>query len=226
MIGEKMQKNLSSYVNIVGAIKTVGFSLFRNRFGEEYFVWNIDGEKEVALTFDDGPNNGSTEKVLRILEEESVKAVFFLIGEQVKKYPEVARKIAEQGHLIGNHTLTHRNLRKLASREIEEELLVTQKIIADVTGVSPKIMRPPMGRVSFRTVEIAKRFGLKTIMWTKSAKDYKMRGTDFVLKRLNSKNIKTGDIILFHDGNEDAVNALPCILRDLKSSGYHFGFVN
>ena len=226
MIGEKMQKNLSSYVNIIRAVKTVGFSLFQNKFGEEYFIWNINSEKEVALTFDDGPSNGNTEKVLKILEEESIKAMFFLIGEQVKKYPKVAKEIVEQGHLIGNHTLTHRNLRKLGSSEIEEELLITQKIITDVTGVSPKIMRPPMGRISFRAAEIAKRLGLKTIMWSKSAKDYKMMGADFVLKRLNSKNIKSGDIILFHDGNEDAVNALRGVLRDLKNGGYRFGLIN
>ncbi|MFH1371531.1 MAG: polysaccharide deacetylase family protein [Planctomycetota bacterium] len=186
----------------------------------------MNGEEKIALTFDDGPDDGNSEKILAILEEHSVKAAFFMVGEQVKKYPKVAERIASRGHLIGNHSLTHGSLRKLSPGEIEKELSITQQIIADVTGVSPKIMRPPMGRVSFRVVEIAKRLGLKTVMWTKSAKDYKMRGVDSILKRLNSKNIKVGDIILCHDKYEDTANALPEILRDLKSNGYYFGLLN
>lgn len=217
-----MQKELLICVRIIGLIKEFVFTICQIIFKKEFFIWKTSDNKAVALTFDDGPDQDYTEKILDILKKNSIKATFFLIGEKVKRYPGITQRIFDNGHSIGNHTFTHRNLRRLTSIEIEDELIMTQRAIEDITGCSPNIMRPPRGRFNLKTIRIAKKAGLTTIMWSKSAKDYKMKGQNFILKRINSKTITGRDIILFHDNNKYTLDALPYIISELKNNDFVF----
>ncbi|MBU0477503.1 polysaccharide deacetylase family protein [bacterium] len=221
-----MQKGSLGCAKIAEIIKGIIFPICQSIFKKEYFKWRTDSKNTIAATFDDGPDDVYTEQVLDILDRYSIKATFFLVGENVKKYPDIAKKIVKRGHSIGIHTFTHKNLHRLKSFEIEEELLNTQKVIQEITGCVTNIMRPSEGRFSLNTIRIAKQLGLTTVLWTKSAKDYKMKGKDFILKRINSRTIKPGDILLFHDNNKYTIEALVHILQDLKKKKFKFGFVH
>lgn len=217
-----MQKELLICAIIIGLIKEFVFTICQIIFRKKFFIWKTNGNKTVALTFDDGPDQDYTGKILDVLKKYSIKATFFLIGEKVKQYPGIAQRIFDNGHSIGNHTYTHKNLRRLTSLEIEDEFIKTQRAIEDITGCSPNIMRPPRGRFNLKTIRIARKAGLTTIMWSKSAKDYKMKGQKFILKKINLKTITERDIILFHDNNKYTLESLPYIISELKDNGFVF----
>ena len=159
--------------------------------------------KHLALTYDDGPNDVHTERLLEVLARHDVKATFFLIGRFVAARPQIARAIAEAGHLLGNHTYTHPNLLRLSRRQMRQELSDCSNAIADATGIRPRFFRPPFGARRPAVLQTARELGLEPVMWDVTCFDWRPTTADAVEKHATKqveKNCAQGHILLLHDG--------------------------
>jgi peptidoglycan/xylan/chitin deacetylase (PgdA/CDA1 family) len=190
-------------------------------------VWRGPRDRaEVALTFDDGPQPEHTRRILGMLERAGVKATFFVIGEKVDRYPEVAAEIVRQGHGIALHGHTHdRFLALRATASIIEELQQAQQAIARATGEVPMLFRPPVGITSPRIDEAARKLGLTVVAWSVKGMDgVRSARPDRVAARIASK-VRPGSIVLMHDALERheaepaSVAALPRVLDAIKEKG-------
>jgi len=171
----------------------------------------------IALTFDDGPSVPYTGQILDLLGERNVKATFFVCGQNVKLYPELARRIVAEGHSIGNHTYSHPFLYLLGPRAMSGEIDRTQSIIEEATGVRPKLFRPPYGIRWFGLSRILGERGLTLIQWSATGYDWKHRRKEIVAATL--KGLQPGAIMLLHDIHAETVAALPEILEGVKGAG-------
>lgn len=167
---------------------------------------SMDGTHSVALTYDDGPSPRNTSALLDLLAEHSVHATFFLIGEHVRKHPELARRVVAGGHVIGNHTTMHPNLRKKDDAAVREELLSCQKTIEDALGVTPVLFRPPYGARRPGVLRVARSLGLTPVMWNVTAHDWDPIGAAEIQRRIdkgigaNAKRNMASNILL-HDAS-------------------------
>jgi peptidoglycan/xylan/chitin deacetylase (PgdA/CDA1 family) len=203
-----------------------GFGIQRDiiRHGPHHF-------KYVAITFDDGPDPIYTPEILDILKEKNVVATFFLIGKHIEQYPELANRIVEEGHSIGNHTYSHKSIGPLTARAVYQEIIKAQEVMEGITGVRPTLFRPPRGVYSSHAGKVLKDNRYTLVLWDISAVDWAEFPAKNVVSNVLSK-VKPGSIILFHDsgdlltfsgGNRSAtVNALPEIIDRLRSDGYEF----
>ncbi len=180
----------------------------------------------IALTFDDGPSDPYTLEILDILDQFDVKAMFFCIGENVQKHPEIAKAIFERGHEVAVHSMTHRVLPKLGKHEIQDEIVQATKVIQDICGEPPKFFRCPKGFKS-RTVErIVKASNQKMIGFSYPLYDVENPPPQEIVDRALNR-IREGDILLMHDGfaankpgrRDSLVSALPKILRGIQEKG-------
>ena len=154
----------------------------------------------VALTFDDGPNPALTPRLLRLLDENHVRATFFLIGRYVRECPSLVQEIAAAGHTIGNHTDSHPNLFWLTSSRIAEELSRCQDAIEQACGQRPVWMRPPFGIRGPHLFPVVRRVGLRgVVMWSRMARDWKPQSIAKMVNRL--RRVRGSDIVLLHDGD-------------------------
>ncbi len=183
----------------------------------------------LALTYDDGPNDPYTWRLLELLERHGVKATFFLIGGFVQQKPEIARAVVAAGHAIGNHTWDHPNLIFANAAEVRRQLQQTQAAIFDATGVAPQFFRPPFGGRRPVTLRIARAMGLQPIMWNVSCYDWKPISADEIFGRAE-RQIRGGNVILLHDGEyhrigvdrSRSVAASERIITRYKDQGYEF----
>jgi peptidoglycan/xylan/chitin deacetylase (PgdA/CDA1 family) len=159
--------------------------------------------KQLALTYDDGPNDLYTERLLDVLARHDVKATFFLIGRFVAARPQLARAIVDTGHLLGNHTYTHPNLLLLSRRRVRQQLSDCSKAIADATGIHPRFFRPPFGARRPAVLQTARELGLEPVMWDVTCFDWTATTAEAVEKHASKRldgNRSQGPIILLHDG--------------------------
>lgn len=188
-------------------------------------------EPVVALTFDDGPEPGATDQILEILQETDTKATFFLIGQSIADNPEAARKVAEAGHEIGNHTFTHDRWFLVSSlQNVASELERTDHLIRSAGYGGTIHVRPPFGKKLFTLPYHLARTGRKTIMWDIEPESYPEVAksaaaiTEHVLQR-----VRPGSIILLHvmyPSSQESVNAVRPIIEGLKARGYRFATVS
>ena len=175
-------------------------------------------EKQVALTFDDGPNPDYTEILLEGLKERGVKATFFLLGKEVETYPEIVEKIHADGHLIGVHSYEHVNLSQLSDAAAVEQIDKTNEAIHEITGTYAEYIRPPYGcfkcNLDYRTEMIE-------VLWDVDPKDWATHDAGAVTERVLTK-VQDGDIILLHDASQSSVTAAFHIIDALKEKGYEF----
>ncbi len=174
--------------------------------------------KLIALTFDDGPNVLYTERLLDGLAERDVKATFFLLGKSAEAYPEIVRRIAEEGHLIGNHTYSHLKLTAGNEAKFLEEINRTGEIIAEITGSTPAFCRPPFGIWNTRYEQ---RLGIIPVLWDVDPRDWCTFDTQTVANRILA-DCHDGAIILLHDEYETSVEAALLVIDELKQQGYTF----
>jgi peptidoglycan/xylan/chitin deacetylase (PgdA/CDA1 family) len=194
--------------------------------GTHRFLAHEPFPKVVALTFDDGPHPIYTPKVLEILRRYKVRATFFLIGERVERFPQIARMIVSEGHEVGNHTYSHpNNLPKENWDEVRLEIENCSTAIERVTGVRPKFFRPPRGFLNYKVLTLAQLEGYTLVFWTVSA-DHKDAPTPEAMAKRVLKLVHPGAIILMHDGRIPSrwkdVKALPLIIEGLRKRGYEF----
>jgi len=176
----------------------------------------------IAMTFDDGPHPQNTPRLLDMLRERNIKATFYVVGRSVNMYPEITRRIVAEGHEIGNHTWTHRNLTRLSNASVRDEMERTRDIIVATCGVKPRTMRPPYGalRQSQRNW-IYQEFGYPTILWNVDPEDWKRPGLSVVTSRILN-NTRNGSIVLAHDLHKPTVDAMPKTLDGLLRRGFKF----
>ncbi|PYS85113.1 MAG: polysaccharide deacetylase family protein [Acidobacteria bacterium] len=178
----------------------------------------------VALTFDDGPSE-DTERVLDMLAAHGLHATFFMVGRQVERFPQTARRVADGGHEIGNHSYSHPIYLYRGARETRRQLERAQAVIADAAGVRPRLARPPCGVRTPAYFRAARELGLQTVQWTLAAFDWKKRTAQRIAHDV-LRRAEAGSIILLHDGDSEnrsdrgaTVAALPLIVEGLKEKG-------
>ncbi|GIN72110.1 hypothetical protein J14TS2_25850 [Bacillus sp. J14TS2] len=181
---------------------------------------NSDG-KYVALTFDDGPSAEVTPRVLETLAQHDAKATFFMIGNQVEAYPEIAQQVAAAGHEIGNHTVDHADLSKLDPESIRNEIGQSADSIEQATGIRPYFVRPPYGAYNDAVINDVANQGDTLIQWSVDSLDWQSKNANAVISEIQ-KEIASGAIVLMHDIHPSTADALPQLLDWLESQGYQF----
>ncbi|WP_242614212.1 polysaccharide deacetylase family protein [Actinomadura roseirufa] len=178
----------------------------------------------IALTIDDGPSPLWTPRVLDLLAEHRIHATFFIIGEQVKEFPKLTRRIADGGHQICNHTMTHPiTIAHLPRKRVKKEIVDAHKRISDVTGVVPQFFRSPGGAWSKNVLELTAEHGMLPIDWAVDPRDWARPGVGSIRKTMLSA--KSGNILLCHDGGGDRTQtlaALRTVIPTLKRRGLNF----
>lgn len=178
-------------------------------------------EPKVSVSFDAAWGADDTDELLRILEENNVKATFFLCGYWVEKYPEEVKKIAEAGHDLGNHSATHPHMSQLTEAQIAEELQKCHENVKALTGVEMELFRPPFGEYDDAVIETAKENGYYTIQWDVDSLDWKEQGAEAEINQvLNHKHLGNGSIILFHNDAKYTPQVLDTILKGIRQKGY------
>ncbi|MDP2871886.1 MAG: polysaccharide deacetylase family protein [Bacillota bacterium] len=182
----------------------------------------------VALTFDDGPDPLYTPKVLRLLRQADVKATFFVVGSKVLAHPEIVAQIVADGHTIGNHSHTHRNLSTMGTQQLAMEIDLAQDAIEQACGIRPHLMRPPRGMGSPELFRLLTERGMTLALWSKSSQDWLQPTPSGIVASLG-KAVRSGDILLFHDSGDffkssgasraGTLSALPGIIVALKTRG-------
>ncbi len=178
--------------------------------------------RQIALTFDDGPDPERTPALLDALGEVEAPATFFLLGHRVDASPELAARIAREGHEIGNHTYRHPYLPLSRSRNVARELAATDAAIERATGIVPTIARPPYGGRSPRNVRVFERHGKRVVLWDVNSFDWRGKTAREIADRVHART-RPGSIILMHDardGGEITVDAVRLLVPELRERGF------
>ncbi len=188
-------------------------------------------QKRVVLTFDDGPSPEWTPLILDELKKANIKAVFFMIGHHVQKYPEIAKRVVDEGHTIGNHGYAHSVMLYYTPAEIEQEIRYTEHVIKRVTGQTTKLFRPPKAWLRKAIKNKVKEMGYQILLWSLNSKDWVKFNHRYIV-RFIEKRVKNGDILLFHDSGSvfsregadrtQTVKSIPLLAKTLKAKGYQF----
>jgi peptidoglycan/xylan/chitin deacetylase (PgdA/CDA1 family) len=187
------------------------------------------GSRQIALTYDDGPNDPHTLRLLEILAKHGVRATFFLIGRYVRQRPDIAREIVQAGHIVGNHTFTHPLLIFKSEKEIRQQLSECRDALQDAIGEPSNLFRPPFGGRRPAVLRVARELGLEAIMWNVTGYDWNAPPAA-VIERKVAKQIRGGDVILLHDGGHkqmgadrsQTVIATDRLIARHKTEGYEF----
>jgi peptidoglycan-N-acetylglucosamine deacetylase len=168
--------------------------------------------RELALTFDDGPNDACTERLLEVLARYPVKATFFMVGEYVRQRPQLARAVRDAGHLIGNHTVTHPKLLYCSPRRVREELTECNAILEDTLGQPVRYFRPPFGARRPDVLRAARALGLAPVMWNCTGYDWGGHSAERIVADLEAgmrrnRGRARGSNLLLHDGGHLAMGA-------------------
>lgn len=181
--------------------------------------------KKIALTFDDAPDLKFTPQVLDILKKYHVQATFFILGVQAEKHPEIVKRIASEGHVIGNHSFSHRLFTKLDDEAFQHQIVRTQNTLQRLIGYNPKLIRPPYGEISENQLLWTSEHGYLVVNWNVDSMDWKELKEPQVTSNI-LKNIRSGSIVLQHSGGgasqdlSGTVRALPKIIERLQAQGY------
>ena len=192
-------------------------------------IWSVDTSAPVvALTFDDGPHREFTPTLLDSLNQLNVRATFFVIGRYVDRYPDIVRRIAAEGHEIGNHSYSHNFLTLHTAAQIGREIDSATAAISRAGGAKPALFRPPQGLFTPTLLDIVESRGLKTVIGDVYPRDPYNPGTKAIVERV-LKRVEPGSIIILHDGSHwrwmgrsQTIAAVPIIIRELRNKGYRF----
>ncbi len=182
-------------------------------------------KKEIYLTFDEGYENGYTGKILDVLRENNVKAVFFITGPYLKEHQDLVRRMIDEDHIVGNHTIHHPSLPSLDDNKLEEEVLGLDRAFYEKFGSNMKFLRPPKGEYSEKTLAVTKKLGYTNLFWSFAYDDWhrdKIRGVEFTYNKV-IENLHNGAILLLHAVSKDNADALDSIIKGARKKGYEFG---
>ncbi len=196
-----------------------------SKYGGKY-VGDLN-QKVVYLTFDEGYENGYTPKILDTLRDNNVKAAFFITGPYLNEHQDLVRRMVEEGHTVGNHTIHHPSLPEKSDAQIEEEVLGLERAFNEKFGLKMRFLRPPKGEYSERSLNITSKLGYCNLFWSFAYDDWhrdKIRGPEYAYNMV-MKNLHNGEIMLLHAVSKDNADALDMIIKGVRNSGYEFGNV-
>lgn len=199
----------------------------REKLSEYDAVYVGNSEEPVLyLTFDAGYENGCTEKILDTLKKYDVKAAFFLVGNYLQKNADLVRRMVDEGHIVGNHTMNHPDMSAITDKEaFQKELTGLEELFTQITGKElPKFYRPPQGIYSEENLKMAQEMGYKTVFWSLAYKDWdnnKQPTTEYALGKLIPRS-HNGAVILLHSTSQTNAEVLDELLTQWKAKGYRF----
>lgn len=230
-------KDVNSNVNLSN--KKIGWGIKRNNnhqqpdlggtnkeLIEKYNGISIGGKdsKNVYLTFDAGYEAGYTEKILEVLKQNDVKATFFLTAHYINSKPELVKRMIDEGHIIGNHTVNHKSMPEIDNETIKKEVMGLHTAVYEKFGYEMKYIRPPKGEYSERTLEFTNTLGYTSVMWSFAYDDWEeqKQGRENYGKEKILNNIHNGAVILLHSTSKDNANILDECIKEIKKMGYEF----
>lgn len=180
--------------------------------------------KRVYLTFDEGYEAGYTPKILETLKQNDVRATFFITAHYVNTSSDLVKKMIDEGHIIGNHTVNHKSMPSLNEEQIKSEVMTLHQTIYEKFGYEMRYIRPPKGEYSERTVAYCNSLGYTTVMWSFAYDDWdeNNQGREEYAKKKILDNIHNGAIILLHGNSKDNANILDYCIKEIKNMGYEF----
>lgn len=184
-------------------------------------------KKVIYLTFDEGYENGYTDKILDVLYENKVNAIFFITGPYLEQQEELIQRMLDEGHAVGNHTVNHKSLPLLSEKDLEEEIVGLDRCFNQKFGQNMVFLRPPKGEYSEKTLELTSKMGYVNVFWSFAYDDWAVnnqRGWEYAFEKVK-QNIHNGEIILLHAVSKDNCEALNAIIEYVRSIGYEFGDV-
>jgi peptidoglycan/xylan/chitin deacetylase (PgdA/CDA1 family) len=187
------------------------------------FIWKTSNNK-ILLTFDDGPTETATLKILSVLSKNKIKAVFFCVGNNIKQQTELTQKILQDGHTIANHTMNHNLITKMSREEAVNELKSFNDLMKEKFNYQVKYFRPPHGRFNLKTNNILNELNLKCVMWNLLSYDFENKIEK--VKYAIDKFLKENSIIVFHDNTKSSEiieEALNYTINNAVKKGYQFG---
>ncbi|HJW53680.1 MAG TPA: polysaccharide deacetylase family protein [Burkholderiaceae bacterium] len=205
------------------ALRNMGKNALQRVYSARHFLWRLpEGERSVALTFDDGPNPIYTPVLLDVLAEAKIKATFFVIGENVQRHPHLVRRMVAEGHGIGGHTVTHREVTGLGMDELQSELEQCRRLMREASGVDSLLFRPPRGKLNRTSLHHICRSGYCLVHWSKTYSDYQQDGIAPLMSRMRANPPVARDVILLHDHNAHTLAALSRLIPEWQRSGLSF----
>lgn len=222
-----VQPDTREQVQETSKASRLSLSELAQKYHASFFMHGPSAPREVALTFDDGPDMRFTGKILDVLAQYHVKATFFIVGYRAESHPDLVRRIVNEGHVVGNHSYGHAFFPKLKMPQFEQEVRRTESILTRLAGYSPALLRPPYGAINEEQVKwlIARHYLL--VNWNVDSLDWKSLKADRVFQNIMG-DVKPGSIILQHAGGgrgEDlsgTIEALPRVIKQLRREGYVF----
>jgi len=178
----------------------------------------------VGLTYDDGPNGGTTTQLLNALRSAGVRATFFNIGTKVQQNPALARSQVSAGMWVGNHSWTHPHLTQMSQSQVSSELSQTQQALQSATGQTPRLFRPPYGETNSTLKSVESQLGLTEVLWSVDSQDWNGASTAQIVQA--AANLQSGGVILMHDGYQTTINAIPQIVANLNSRNLCTGMIS
>lgn len=224
--------------NTILSNKKIGWGIKRNNNNQQP---DLGGNKEllkkyngiamgnsekpyIYLTFDSGYEAGYTNKILDTLKEKNVKATFFITAHYLNTATDLVKRMIDEGHIVGNHTVNHKNMPEITDEEIKNELLTLNQALFEKTEYEMKYMRPPKGEFSERTLSITESLGFKTVMWSFAYVDWNedsQPSEDEAIEKIIS-NLHNGEIMLLHSTSKTNSEILGKIIGEARSKGYEF----
>ena len=179
---------------------------------------------KVYLTFDCGYEAGYTEKILDVLEENDIKGAFFITAHYLNTADDIVKRMIEEGHIVGNHTVNHKCLPELSNEEIQDEIMKLHNSVYEKFDYEMKYFRPPKGEFSERVIDIVSNLGYTPVMWSSAYDDWnkERQGREEYGKKKIIDNIHNGCVLLLHATSEDNSKILGDVIREIKSMGYEF----
>lgn len=219
--------------------KKIGWGIKRNDNHEQPDLGGankklIDENEDIAignkeskcayLTFDEGYEAGYTPQILDTLKANDVKAAFFITGHYLNTQPELVKRMIDEGHIVGNHTVNHPSMPDLDNDKLKEEITKLHTAVFEKFGYEMKYLRPPKGEFSQRTLHLTKSLGYTTVMWSFAYDDWdeSKQGRETYAKEKVLSNLHNGAVILLHSNSKDNCNILDEIIKEIKKQGYEF----
>lgn len=238
-LGKGNENTLQTSTGEVLSNKKIGWGIKRNDNHEQPDLGSVNKElidenndiamgnaedKYVYLTFDEGYEAGYTEKILDILKENDVKAAFFITGHYLNSAEELVKRMIDEGHIVGNHTVNHPSMPDIGDDKLKEEITKLHTAVFEKFGYEMIYFRPPKGEFSQRTLALTKQLGYTTVMWSFAYDDWDetKQGRESYGKEKILNNIHNGAVILLHSTSKDNANILDEVIKEIKKQGYEF----
>ncbi len=211
MIEPRLSANANRWRQLVR--RGMAFALPRHFF----LVQGPRNSGSVCLTFDDGPHPEHTPRLLDVLGRHGIAATFFVVGQQAERYPELVRRLAAEGHVVGHHSYSHSEPRLTSARQLSQEVCQTRDLLARVLGQAPILFRPPHGKLTGAKLWRLWRAGQTVVLWNVDPKDYSLRSACEGRTWFLRNPIQAGDIVLMHDNHPYAAEMLPELIQETRN---------